>query len=400
VQMLDVVIIGAGAAGLFCAGRAGQRGLGVLLIDHADKVAEKIRISGGGRCNFTNLDTAPEHFYSANPDFCRSALARYTPEDFVALVRRHGIAHHEKHRGQLFCDGSSEQIITLLLAECDAARVQRWQPCAVVSVDHTGAAFVVRTSRGTVHSRQLVVATGGLSIPKIGATDFGHRLARQFGHRVVEPRPALVPLTFDAEAWKPFAGLAGVALTVGIATGDGGPRVSFVEDLLFTHRGLSGPAVLQASSAWRPGAALQIDLAPGVDLGERLRQAKAGSRRHLGTVLGQILPQRLADTWLALHGVAGERPLPELRDRDLDRLAASLHRWTLVPSGTEGYRKAEVTIGGVDTRDLDSRDLQSRRLPGLHFIGEVVDVTGWLGGFNFQWAWASAAACAAALTRA
>ena len=393
----DVVILGAGAAGLFCAGVAGQRGLRVLLIDHADKVAEKIRISGGGRCNFTNRDAGPAHFLSDNPDFCRSALARYTAADFIALVRRHGIGFHEKHRGQLFCDESSEQIIELLLAECAAGGVQRWQPCAVQAVRHGAAGFELDTDRGPVRAPQLVVATGGLSIPKIGATDFGHRLARQFGHRIVQPRPALVPLTFDAGDWAPFVPLAGASLEVDIATGRGKARAAFREDLLFTHRGLSGPAVLQISSFWRPGQPLALDLLPGEDAPAWLQQAKAHSKRQLGNTLAERLPQRLAEAWLARLGLDAARPMPELRDRDLARLAESLTRWQLTPSGTEGWRKAEVTAGGVDTRGLDSRTLGSRQVAGLHFIGEVVDVTGWLGGYNFQWAWSSAAACAGAL---
>jgi predicted Rossmann fold flavoprotein len=397
--LFDVAILGAGAAGLYCAARAGQRGLRVLLLDHAERVAEKIRISGGGRCNFTNLHTAPGCFLSDNPAFCRSALARHTPADFIDLLRTHGIGFHEKHRGQLFCDDGSERIIRLLLDECRDAGVTHWQPCAVHAA-RTGAGgvgFELDTARGPVRVGALVVATGGLSIPQIGASDFGHRLARQFGHRVVEPRPALVPLTFEAQAWAPFAALAGLALPVIVATGSGKAAGRFDEDLLFTHRGLSGPAVLQISSYWRAGQPLRIDLADGADLGAVLQEAKAGSRRRLGNELALHLPQRLADTWLALHGPDANRPLPELRDRDLASLAAGLRGWTVQPTGTEGWRKAEVTAGGVDTRELDSRSMASQRLPGLYFIGEVVDVTGWLGGYNFQWAWASAAACAEAL---
>jgi predicted Rossmann fold flavoprotein len=393
----DVVVLGAGAAGLFCAGIAGQRGLKVLLIDHADKVAEKIRISGGGRCNFSNRDTTSAQFLSANPDYCRSALARYTTADFLDLVRRHGIAFHEKHKGQLFCDDSSEQIIAMLLAECDSGAVQRWQPCAVAALRASDAGFEIDTDRGTVQAAQLVVATGGLSIPKIGATDFGYRLARQFGHKIVEPRPALVPLSFDTETWAPFVPLAGASLAVDIATGSARRKTSFREDLLFTHRGLSGPAVLQISSYWQPGEALTIDLLPGADAAQWLREAKQQSKRQLGNALAGLLPQRLADAWLTRLGMDAAKPMPELRDRDLQRLAESLSHWTLTPSGTEGFRKAEVTAGGVDTRELDSRSMASKRQPGLHFIGEVVDVTGWLGGYNFQWAWASAAACARSL---
>jgi predicted Rossmann fold flavoprotein len=400
----DVVILGAGAAGLYCAGVAGQRGLRVLLIDHAEKLAEKIRISGGGRCNFTNLHTAPQHFLSANPDFCRSALARSTPADFVARVKRHGIAFHEKHKGQLFCDDSADDIIGLLLAECQAGGVQRWQPCSVSAVRHgvpdgAGAPlFTLDTDRGPVSAPQLVVATGGLSIPKIGASDFGHRLARQFGHRIVETRPALVPLTFDAQDWAPFVPLAGASLQVLMRTGAGKARAEFLEDLLFTHRGLSGPAVLQISSFWQPGTPITLDLVPGQDLADRLRSAKTQSKRQLGNALADALPQRLADTWLALLAMDGSRPLPESRDKDLARLAESLARWQLTPSGTEGYRKAEVTAGGVDTRELESRTMGSKRVPGLFFIGEVVDVTGWLGGYNFQWAWSSGEACAQGLS--
>ncbi len=400
----DAVIVGAGAAGLHCAAMAGQRGLRVLLVDHAARLAEKIRISGGGRCNFTNREVGAANFLSANPHFCRSALARYTPQDFIALVERHGIGWHEKHKGQLFCDRSSEQIIDMLVAEADAGAVQRWQPCAVRAVRQAGAGFELDTDRGTVHAAQLVVATGGLSIPKIGASDLGYRVARQFGHAIVETRPALVPLTFDPAAWAPFVSLAGVSLEVEVKVaveakgGSGKARTAFLEDLLFTHRGLSGPAILQISSYWRPGDALQINLAPALDLATALGNAKRDSKRQLGNQLAELLPRRLADSWLAQHGPAPERPVAELRDRDLAMLAQQLHQWRLTPDGSEGYRKAEVTAGGVDTRELDSNSMQSKRVPGLHFIGEVVDVTGWLGGYNFQWAWASAAACARALT--
>jgi len=394
----DVVIIGAGAAGLFCAGLAGQLGLKVLVLDHAKKVAEKIRISGGGRCNFTNRDAGPANFLSRNPNFCRSALARYTPQDFVALVRRHRIPFHEKHKGQLFCDDSSEDIIRMLLRECEQGGVTRWQPCAVAGVRQAGDRFELDTAAGPVRAARLVVATGGLSIPQIGASDFGYRLARQFGHAIVETRPALVPLTFEAATWAPFAPLAGVSLEVGIACGQGRGRAAFVEDLLFTHRGLSGPATLQVSSYWTPGQPVEIDLSPRRALAEVLRTAKAaGSRRLLRNELAAALPARLAEAWLEAVPQLAARPVAEARDRDLETLAQRLHRWQLVPGGTEGYRKAEVTAGGVDTRELSSQSMESRRVPGLHFIGEVVDVTGWLGGYNFQWAWASAAACARAL---
>jgi len=394
---VDAVILGAGAAGLYCAGIAGQRGLRVLVIDHAAKVAEKIRISGGGRCNFTNRDTTPAQFLSANPHFCRSALARHTPADFIGLVRRHGIGFHEKHKGQLFCDDSAEQIIRMLLAECEAGGVQRWQPCTLATVRTVDNGFELDTSAGPVRCAQFVVASGGLSIPKIGASDIGHRLARQFGHALVPPRPALVPLTFDARDWAPFVPLAGASLPVQVTTGSGKAAGRFDEDLLFTHRGLSGPAILQISSFWQPGEPLRLDLLPGQDAADTLRTAKAATRRQLGNVLAGLLPQRLAEAWLARLDLDATRPLPEVRDKDLQRLAETLARWSITPDGTEGWRKAEVTAGGVDTRELDSRSMESRRQPGLFFIGEVVDVTGWLGGYNFQWAWASAAACAEAL---
>ncbi|HUG24344.1 NAD(P)/FAD-dependent oxidoreductase [Piscinibacter sp.] len=399
-QSFDAVVVGAGAAGLFCAGVAGQRGLRVLLIDHADKLAEKIRISGGGRCNFTNRDAGPAQFLSANPHFCRSALARYTAQDFIALVQRHRIPFHEKHKGQLFCDGSSDEIIAMLLRECEQGAVTRWQPCAVHELRRGAEAFELATDRGPVRAARVVIATGGLSIPKIGASDFGYRIARQFGHRIVETRPALVPLTFDAAAWAPFVPLAGLSLQARVQTGSGKARGEFLEDLLFTHRGLSGPAILQISTYWQPGSPIRLDLAPADDLGARLVAAKNGSHRKLVNELADLLPRRLADTWLASHRELSDRPLPDIRDRDLQQLASALQRWELLPCGSEGYRKAEVTAGGVDTRELSSQSMESRLVPGLHFIGEVVDVTGWLGGYNFQWAWASAAACARALAPA
>ncbi|HEX6708522.1 MAG TPA: NAD(P)/FAD-dependent oxidoreductase [Albitalea sp.] len=399
-QTFDAVVIGAGAAGLFCAGIAGQRGLRVLLVDHAEKLAEKIRISGGGRCNFTNREAGPANFLSANPHFCRSALARYTAHDFIALVQRHRIAFHEKHKGQLFCDGSSDEIVAMLVRECEQGGVTRWQPCAVEAIRRAGKTFELDTDRGPVRSAQVVIATGGLSIPKIGASDFGYRIARQFGHRIVETRPALVPLTFDAAAWTPFTPLAGLSLPARVETGEGRTRGQFLEDLLFTHRGLSGPAILQISTYWRPGEPIRLDLAPELDLRAALRAAKTLSRRQLGNELAEILPRRLAETWLADQPDLADRPLPEVRDRDLERLSSELERWELTPSGTEGYRKAEVTAGGVDTRALSSQSMESQHQGGLYFIGEVVDVTGWLGGYNFQWAWASAAACAGALQAA
>ncbi len=404
----DTVVIGAGAAGLFCAGRAGQRGLKVLLIDHAEAVAEKIRISGGGRCNFTNQGLDPQaphkHFVGQNPQFCRSALARYTPADFIALVQRHGIAFHEKHKGQMFCDRSAEDLIAMLLAECAAGGVAHWQPCGVRKVVFSAASaygadhgsYQIDTDRGPVAARSLVVATGGLSIPKIGATDFGYRLAQQFGIALVERRPGLVPLTFDGEAWAPWAQLAGLALPVRISTGSKKTHMAFDEDLLFTHRGLSGPAVLQISSYWQEGAPLAINLAPGTDLEAALAQSKARSRKRIANELGQIVPSRLADAWAAREA-DWQRPIAEASDKALARLAGQMARWELTPTGTEGYKKAEVTLGGIDTRALSQQSMECKAQPGLYFIGEVVDVTGWLGGYNFQWAWASAAACAQAL---
>lgn len=399
--MFDAVVIGAGAAGLFCAAQAGQRGRRVLLIDHSDRVAEKIRISGGGRCNFTNRDIdvrAPQrHFVSENPNFCRSALSRYTPQQFIGLMDKHGIAYHEKHKGQLFCDGPSQQIIDMLLAECDAGGVVRWQPCAVgaVAFDDRSARYRIEMDRGTVETPRLVVATGGLSIPQLGASDFGYRLAQQFGLRLVAPRPALVPLTFAGEGWAPYASLAGLALPVQIETGSKKQRMHFLEDLLFTHRGLSGPAVLQISSYWREGMPLSIDFAPGTDVAETLGEAKSRSRKKIVNELAALVPSRLADAWVG-NEPALQRPINEAPDRALAQLSERIARWQITPTGTEGYKKAEVTAGGVDTRDLSSQTMESKQ-PGLYFIGEVVDVTGWLGGYNFQWAWASAYACAQAL---
>lgn len=399
-QNFDAIVIGAGAAGLFCAGIAGQRGLSVLVLDHSEKVAEKIRISGGGRANFTNRDLDPhaphKHFISANPNFCRSALSRYTPADFIALLQKHGIAFHEKHKGQLFCDRSAEDLIEMLLRECEAGGVQRWQPCGVkaIRVDGDGV-YELDTDRGPVRSRSVVVATGGLSIPKIGATDFGYRIAKQFGLRLVEPRPGLVPMTFDGDHWSPYAGLSGLALPVCIETGDKKTRMAFNEDLLFTHRGLSGPAVLQISSYWHENTPIRLNLAPDADLPAALARAKATSRKLIANELAGLVPSRLADAW-AQQETDWQRPVAEASDKALARLAERLSRWEITPTGTEGYKKAEVTLGGVDTRDLSSQTLESKQ-PGLHFIGEVVDVTGWLGGYNFQWAWASAHACAVAL---
>jgi len=396
----DAIVLGGGAAGLFCAGVAGQLGLKVLVIDHAAKVAEKVRVAGGGRCNFTNRDLDPraphKHFLGENPQFCRSALSRYTPQDFIDLVQRHGIPFHEKHKGQLFGDRSSEDFIRMLLDECEAGGVQRWQPCAVKGVRYSeGEGYAVDTDRGTVRAPQLVVATGGLAIPQIGASDLGYRIAKQFDLRVIEPRPALVPLTFDGQAWAPWADLAGLALPVRIETGSKKDRLNFGtfdEDLLFTHRGLSGPGVLQISSYWKPGSALRLNLSPGQDLSEALPRAKVGSRKLIANELAAYLPSRLAEAW-ARQDTAWQRPVNEASDKALALLAQRISTWELTPTGTEGYKKAEVTAGGVDTRALSQQTMESHQ-PGLYFIGEVVDITGWLGGYNFQWAWASGWACA------
>jgi len=399
----DVVVVGAGAAGLFCAGVAGQRGLKVLVIDHSEKVAEKIRISGGGRANFTNKDVTPANFLSDNPHFCRSALSRYTPKDFTELMTCHGISFHEKHKGQLFCDRSAEDLVNMLLAECAIGHVTRWQPCSVKNIAFSASStdgtivssYTIDSSHGQITTLQIVVATGGLSIPKIGATDFGYRLAQQFGVRMVTPRPALVPLTFDSEAWAPYAHLSGLALPVQIEVGAKKTKTAFLEDLLFTHRGLSGPAVLQISSYWREGTPIRLNLAPQVDLSPALSRAKASSRKLIANELAQLVPSRLADAW-ASQDPAWQKPICDATDKALAQLAEKLTRWELTPNGSEGYKKAEVTAGGVDTRDLSSQTMESKQ-PGLYFIGEVVDVTGWLGGYNFQWAWASGFACGQAL---
>jgi predicted Rossmann fold flavoprotein len=404
----DVVIVGAGAAGLFCAGVAGQLGLKVLLVDHAEKVAEKIRISGGGRANFTNRDTTPANFISDNPRFCRSALSRYTPRDFIALVEKHRIAFHEKHKGQLFCDHSADDIIQMLLAECATGDVTRWQPCAVSSIRFltssprgiSPSSYEIDSDRGTIHCAAVVIATGGLSIPKIGATDFGYRVAKQFDLPVITPRPALVPLTFDEAAWAPFAQLSGLSLPVKIETGSKKDRMAFLEDLLFTHRGLSGPGVLQISSYWQPGTPIRLNLAPDTDVAALLSRAKATSRRLIANELAALVPARLADTWVAQGAALGHnwtRPINEASDKALTALSERLSQWELTPTGTEGYKKAEVTLGGVDTRVLSQQSMECKTQPGLYFIGEVVDVTGWLGGYNFQWAWASGFACAQGL---
>ena len=396
-QAFDVAVIGAGAAGMMCAAVAGQRGKSVILIDHAEKLAEKIRISGGGRCNFTNLHTGPQNFLSQNPHFCKSALARYTAQDFIGLVKRYHIAFHEKHKGQLFCDRSAEDIIAMLKAECDAGRVAWRMPCKVGGVVKEGEDFVIALEGGPMRARQLVIASGGLSIPKIGATDFAYRIAKQFGLKLIEPRPGLVPLTFDEAAWQPFVPLAGMSLPVDIETGEKKQRGYFREDLLFTHRGLSGPAVLQISSFWDAGMALTLNLLPETDLSQVLIESKSSVKKNLGNFLAQFLPARLAEGWLVANGFQADARLPDMQDKQLRRLGESINSWRIVPNGSEGYRKAEVTRGGVDTKELSQQSMMATKVAGLHFIGEAVDVTGWLGGYNFQWAWASGFAAGSAI---
>lgn len=396
-KQFDVAVIGAGAAGMMCAAVAGQRGKSVVLIDHAAKLAEKIRISGGGRCNFTNIDTTPQNFLSQNPHFCKSALSRYTPQDFLALMKRYRIAYHEKHKGQLFCDDSAEDIIDMLKAECALGNVAWRMPCNVASIGKTGEQFRIETDAGDILANSLVIATGGLSIPKIGATDFAYRIAKQFGLKMVEPRPALVPLTFDNDAWQAFVPFAGVALPVEVETGVKKTRGYFKEDLLFTHRGLSGPAILQISSFWQSGTALTLNLVPETDVAEALIQGKSTSKKNLGNQLAQWLPSRLADEWLAANDFKADARVADMQDKQLRSLGASLNQWTILPNGSEGYRKAEVTLGGIDTRELSQQTMMAAQIPGLHFIGEAVDVTGWLGGYNFQWAWASGVAAGQAV---
>ncbi len=380
---------------MMCAAVAAQRGRRVVLLDHATRLAEKIRISGGGRCNFTNIGAGPANFLSQNPHFCRSALSRYTAQDFLALVKKHRIAWHEKHKGQLFCDDSSERIIQMLRAECDAGDVSWRMPCKVGSIEKSGTGFHITAEGGDIECDSLVIATGGLSIPKIGATDLGYRIAKQFDLQIVEPRPGLVPLTFDGPSWEAFVPLAGIALEVEVSTGGSGKgkgkaqRGHFREDLLFTHRGLSGPAILQISSYWQPGTPIVLDLLPEMDVAEELIAMKTTVRKQLGNVLAQWLPARLVDGLLVANGFAPDARLADMADAKLRKLGDAINRWAIVPTGSEGYKKAEVTLGGVDTRELSQQTMMANKVPGLYFIGETVDVTGWLGGYNFQWAWAS-----------
>jgi predicted Rossmann fold flavoprotein len=400
-SQVDVVVIGAGAAGMMCAAVAGQRGQRVVLIDHATKLAEKIRISGGGRCNFTNRVVRPEHFVSENRHFARAALEAYTPQDFISMVDRHGIAWHEKHRGQLFCDSSSELIIKMLRQECDLGQVQWRMPDAVQAIEKTETGFTLSTSSGPLETAKVVIATGGTAVPQVGATDFGLVWARRFGLKIIEPRPALVPLLFDTQMWAPFQVLAGVSLEAGLdverkgaAKGGRQARAAhtphFLEDVLFTHKGLSGPGILQISSYWQPGQPIELNLAPQHEMVAALINKKSQSRQQIVSVLGDLWPKRLAEQWL---GSMAQLRIAEVSDQQLKTLGERINRWSLLPTGTAGFKKAEVMKGGVDTNTLNQRTFEAKAVPGLHFIGEVVDVTGWLGGYNFQWAWASGFAC-------
>ena len=382
-MQFDVIVIGAGAAGLMCAATAGQRGRKVLLLDHAAKLAEKIRISGGGRCNFTNLYAKFDCYLSDNPHFCRSALAQYTPQDFIAMVERHGIAYHEKKLGQLFCDDGSERIIAMLDEECRQAGVERRMETTISQVASGESGYALQTSMGELRAESLVVATGGLSIPQIGATPFGYQLAEQFGLPLTPLTPALVPLTFHVEDADTFSPLAGVSLDVEARAGKG----KFRENVLFTHKGVSGPAILQISSYWQPGMELTLNLLPDADA-EAWLEERAGSEQLISNALGEFhWPKRFAEAWLDREGF--NKRLKDLGPKQRKQLAESLHRWRVKPNGTQGYKKAEVTLGGVSTKALSSKTMMAADVPGLFFIGEVVDVTGWLGGYNFQWAWSS-----------
>ncbi len=376
-----MIIIGAGAAGLMCAIEAGKRGRRVLVLEHADRVGKKIAISGGGRCNFTNTNTRPENFLSANPNFCKSALARYTPADFIALIEQHGIRYHEKKLGQLFCDNSSREIIEMRLAECADAKIEIKLNCHVRKVEKTSS-FMLETNQGRFESKALVIATGGLSIPKIGATDFGYRLARQFGLRIQQTRPALVPLTFAPNKLEELKELSGVSIDAIVRCN----HAEFRENILLTHRGLSGPAILQISSYWNKGDGISIDLLPAQNA-LQLLQARQKSEIELANLLGQFLPKRFAQAWCQLY--APSKPVSRYSNEELKEIARRLHAWQLTPDGAEGFNKAEVTLGGVDTNELSSKTMEAGSVAGLYLIGEVVDVTGQLGGYNFQWAWAS-----------
>jgi predicted Rossmann fold flavoprotein len=377
----DVVIVGAGAAGLMCATEAGKRGRKVLVLEHNGSIGEKIRISGGGRCNFTNLLVDSSRYISENPHFCKSALTRYTSSDFISLVRKHGIAYHEKTLGQLFCNGSSERIIDLLLKECRQVGVEIRTKCGVARIQK-GEGFFLDTDLVDVGARSLVIASGGLSIPKLGATNFGYRVAEQFGLSIVQPKPGLVPLKFGADDLKTFRDLSGVSVRAAVRH----QEIEFMENMLFTHRGLSGPAILQVSSYWDEGESIFINLLPDIDL-DSLFQASRNSRIKVATILERHLPKRFVQNWMTLF--AESKPMNQYSSKELGVLSRSLTKWEIIPVGTEGFGKAEVTVGGIDTTELSSKTMEAKKVPGLFFIGEVVDVTGWLGGYNFQWAWSS-----------
>ena len=392
IKVSDVIVLGAGAAGMMAAIAAGKRGRRVTVLDHAKAPGEKIRISGGGRCNFTNLDAGPKNYYSANPHFCKSALARYTPQDFLKLVESHGIAWHEKTLGQLFCDRSAKEIVAMLLAEMAAAGAELRTGLEIVGVEKAGEHYRVATPEGAFEAPAIVIATGGKSIPKMGATGLAYRIAEQFSLRLTETRPALVPFTLEPGLLSELSELAGLSCDVEVRCG----KTTFREAMLFTHRGLSGPAILQISSVWREGDAIRIRMEPDVDVLAALKAAKsANGRQSLSTALSAILPARLAKYIADRHGAPGH--LADLSDKVLARVAEAVTDWTIKPAGTEGYRTAEVTLGGIDTRDLDSKTMEAKTAPGLYFIGECVDVTGWLGGYNFQWAWASGHAAGSAV---
>lgn len=385
----DVLILGAGGAGLMCAIHAARRGKKVLVLDHASKIGGKILISGGGRCNFTNLGASPTQYVSKNPHFCTSAFSRFRPADFIQMVESHGIAYHEKKLGQLFCDGSAQQIVDLLKRECDEAGAAIRLGCRIEQVEQAGPGadgrFLVRTSLGAFQTTSLVVATGGLSIPKIGATGLGYQIAQQFGLGIIETAPALDGFTFSAEITRELSQLAGVSIDCRLTSGS----QSFRENILFTHSGLSGPASLQGSLHWRPGERIRIDLLPETPLFEWLMAKKrSGNRSIVRNLLAELLPSRFAE-WFCGRHFQSTLPLPQVSEKELQVFCSRIHGWELEPSGTVGYSKAEVTRGGVDTQELSSKTMEARRVPGLYFIGEVVDVTGWLGGYNFHWAWAS-----------
>jgi hypothetical protein len=392
INQVDVFIVGAGAAGMMCAIQAAQRGRTVCLIDHSAKLAEKIRISGGGRCNFTNLHTKPDNYISTNPHFCRSALVRYTPQDFINWLKSNGLSFNEKKLGQLFCDDGSEAIIAMLKNECDAAGVKFLMSCSVEDIVHKGD-YEIKTTRGTFNAQSLVIASGGLSIPKIGATPFGYKVAQQFGLAVTKLKPGLVPLSFHPEEWATYAELAGISVDAIVSYG----KQAFRENLLVTHRGLSGPVILQISSYWEQGQPLHINLLPDQNMHDLFKVQHRGNAVLLNNFLAHYLPKRFVEAWFKHlstqkqvdSSLADNKPLNQYAEKELMQLADKLHDWQIIPTGTLGYGKAEVTCGGVDTHELSSKTMQANKVPGLFFIGEVMDVTGHLGGYNFQWAWAS-----------